>query len=79
MKELEFVIPFSLQDRYRHYHLSARGQVIEFSIQFETFINGEWLPVVRYDTSHGFAHRDLLDIKRRREKHRYLRWIITML
>ena len=63
MKKLEFVIPFSSQDRYRHYHLSVKGQVIEFSVQFETFINGEWFPVVRYDTSHGFAHRDLLNIK----------------
>jgi hypothetical protein len=68
MKELEFVIPFSSQDRYRHYHLSVKGQVIEFSVQFETFINGEWFPVVRYDTSHGFAHRDLLDIKGQKRK-----------
>ena len=23
-------------------------------------ISGEWYPVVRYDTAHGFAHRDIL-------------------
>jgi len=63
MKELEFVIPLTRQDRYRHYHLRIKGQVIEFSVQYETFINGEWFPVVRYDSSHGFAHRDLLNIK----------------
>jgi len=63
MKELEFFIPLTRQDRYRHYHLRIKGQVIEFSVQYETFINGEWFPVVRYDSSHGFAHRDLLNIK----------------
>jgi hypothetical protein len=63
MKELEFVIPLTRQDRYRHYHLRIKGQVIEFSVQYETFINGEWFPVVRYDSSHGFAHRDLLNMK----------------
>jgi len=28
----------------------------------------QWHPVVRYDTAHGFAHRDLLDIKGRVKK-----------
>jgi hypothetical protein len=31
-------------------------------LQYETFIEGEWLPVVRYDSAHGFAHRDIFDI-----------------
>jgi hypothetical protein len=30
---------------------------------YETKIKDAWYPVARYDTSHGFAHRDLLDIK----------------
>jgi hypothetical protein len=30
--------------------------------------DGKWHPVVRYDTSHGFAHRDILDIKGRKTK-----------
>lgn len=63
MKDVEFVIPFTRQDRYRHYHLRIKGHIIEFSVQYETFIHGEWFPVVRYDTSHGFAHRDLINMK----------------
>lgn len=34
-----------------------------FSLQIETKINNNWYPVVRYDTAHGFAHRDLLNKK----------------
>lgn len=68
MKEVEFVIPFTPQDRYRHYHLRIRGQIVDFVVQYETFINGEWFPVARYDTSHGFAHRDLLTMKGRKRK-----------
>lgn len=40
---------------------TERGQVIEFMMQYETWINGEWRPVVRCDSAHGQAHRDLLD------------------
>jgi hypothetical protein len=28
----------------------------------------KWLPVVRYDTEHGFAHRDLFDSKGNKSK-----------
>jgi hypothetical protein len=37
------------------------GQVVRFAIQYETTIAGKRHPVVRYDTAHGFAHRDRLD------------------
>ncbi len=67
-KEVEFVLPFSKEDRYRHYHLRIKGQVIDFAVQYETFINGEWFPVVRYDTSHGFVHRDILNIRAEKRK-----------
>jgi len=67
-REIEFVLPFSQNDRYRHYHVRVKGQIIEFSVQYETFINGKWFPVVRYDTSHGFVHRDLLNIKHEQRK-----------
>jgi hypothetical protein len=29
-------------------------------VQYETLIAGEWHPVIRYDTAHGFAHKDIL-------------------
>ena len=48
-------------DRYRHNHVRVKGIVMRFVVQYETKIEGKWLPVVRYDTRHGFAHRDVLD------------------
>jgi hypothetical protein len=35
------------------------GTVNKFSIQYLALFN-DWTPVVRYDTAHGSAHRDLL-------------------
>lgn len=31
-----------------------------FSVQYEILYQGTWLPVVRYDTAHGYAHKDLI-------------------
>jgi hypothetical protein len=28
--------------------------------QYETFIDGQWIAIVRYDCAHGFFHRDVL-------------------
>jgi hypothetical protein len=64
-KEVEYVIRTGFADRYRHFHISKRGKIVFFRVQYETKFNNVWYPVVRYDTSHGFFHRDLLDIKGR--------------
>jgi hypothetical protein len=38
-----------------------QGRVVGFTVQLECrFRNDGWVPVVRYDTAHGFAHCDLL-------------------
>jgi len=63
MGEREFLIyldPETRTCRYRHYHVSDGGQVVEFRVQLEVLINGEWMAVVRYDTAHGKPHRDIL-------------------
>jgi hypothetical protein len=60
-RRTEYVIRLSPTDRYRHLHVRARDKIVFFRVQLETLAGGEWVPVVRYDTSHGFAHRDLLD------------------
>jgi hypothetical protein len=28
-------------------------------VQLEVNVKGKWRPIVRYDTAHGFAHRDI--------------------
>lgn len=40
---------------------TERGQVTIFTIQYETTVGEQTMPVVRYDNAHGFPHRDLLD------------------
>jgi hypothetical protein len=57
--EREFIIPLELNARMRVWHRIERGQVKAFSVQLEVFLAERWMPVVRYDTAHDFAHRDL--------------------
>ncbi len=73
MGEKSFLVPLgeSDSDRYRLYCVTERGQVAIFRVQYEAFIDGEWRPIVRYDTAHGFPHRDLLHHNRPREKTEY--------
>lgn len=39
-----------------------RGQVLKFVVQLECRFGGDktWIPVIRYDTAHSFAHCDKL-------------------
>lgn len=53
-----YVYLLTLNDRKRHEHATERGKVVRFTVQYETFVHGEWRPVVRYDTAHGFPHID---------------------
>jgi len=43
-------------------HVQQSGKIVFFRVQYETKIGDDWYPVVRYDTAHGFAHRDLLNL-----------------
>ncbi len=61
LKETKFLVMLTPEDRYRHAHVRFKGNIIKFVVQYETFRKGRWVPVVRYDTEHGFAHRDLFD------------------
>ena len=62
MSEISFLIYLdeAQENRYRHWHMWYRGEVTEFMIQYEAFIDGRWHPVLRHDSAHGQAHRDLL-------------------
>ena len=62
-KTVEYPIRIGPSDRYRHLHVQKRGRIIFFRLQYETKIGDTGYPVVRYDTSHGFAHRDMIGPK----------------
>ncbi|MBI4771961.1 MAG: hypothetical protein HY784_16495 [Chloroflexi bacterium] len=62
MSEKEYLYYLSPErlDRFRYRHITEGGRVVAFSIQYEALIAGEWRPIVRYDTAHGWPHRDTL-------------------
>jgi hypothetical protein len=62
--------PLGSDGRRRSRHVRTRNNVIEFMVQYELKIGDEWYPVVRYDTAHGFAHKDILSYKGNAEKER---------
>lgn len=37
-----------------------RGRITAFVVQLECLFGNKWHPVVRYDTAHDFAHRDVM-------------------
>jgi hypothetical protein len=50
----------SRYDRIRCAFETQKGKVARILVvQYETLLNGKWTPVVRYDTAHGFFHRDI--------------------
>lgn len=61
--ETDFQYPLdeSAQDWLRVRIRLRSGQVRRFMVQYETTLAGMRLPVVRYDTAHGAAHRDLMN------------------
>lgn len=68
MRKVEYKIRIGPFDRYRHLHIKEKGKIVFFRVQYETKIGDIWYPVVRYDTSHGFAHRDMMSLKGSVEK-----------
>lgn len=62
MNEIEFVYPLSvdLEDRLRVKATKIRGKIVSFVVQYEALIQQRWRAIVRYDTAHRFAHKDIL-------------------
>lgn len=60
LKTRTYVYDLSADCRRRHTHTRWQGRVLSFAVQLEVFVGGQWRAVLRYDTAHGFVHRDLL-------------------
>ena len=62
MHEIEYLFYLIAEatDRLRVTARKDKGEILEFVVQYEALISGEWRPVVRYDTAHGFAHKDVV-------------------
>lgn len=55
-------------DRKTYEHTVEKGKVQAFVVQYELLLEGRWVPSVRYDTSHGYAHKDLMNPDGTQEK-----------
>ena len=60
METVEFTVRLNKDCRRRHKHTHIKGKTASFCIQLEIYHKNEWYPVIRYDTAHGFAHRDFI-------------------
>jgi hypothetical protein len=62
MPEIEYTVPLEREgaNRLRVRATKAAGRIVEFVVQYEALAGGTWHAVVRYDTAHGFVHRDEL-------------------
>lgn len=60
IRKKEFIRRISDDCRIRHRHLRFKTKITQFTIQLEIFSKNKWYPVVRYDTAHGVAHKDLI-------------------
>ena len=60
MRTVEFRRLLDDQNTLRVRFELEQGKVVKFIVQLESYLDNEWIPVVRYDTAHGFAHCDKL-------------------
>ncbi len=69
-KEISFVYSLNpdIRDRLRVDAFQEKNQIISFIVQYEALIKGKWHPIIRYDTSHGFAHKDIIHYNGTKEK-----------
>lgn len=68
MRKKTYIFMLTDKDRKRHEHLTDKGEVIGFVVQYETLFENKWVPIVRYDTAHGYAHKDLMNPNGSKEK-----------
>ena len=60
MRTVEFRRLFDDKNAARVQFELERDRVLRFVVQLECRFNGDWNPVVRYDTVHEYAHLDVL-------------------
>lgn len=48
-------------ERLRFKVITKKGLVTDIMIQYESYINNKWVPIVRYDCAHGYFYRDIMN------------------
>ena len=60
--------PLSLEDELMVEIEIEKAKVVDFKVMYNTIIEGKERQVVRYDCSHGYAHKDILYQKPKRKE-----------
>jgi len=70
MKTKEFLVYLDKNstERLRVRLTIEKGELSDIVYQYESFISDNWYPIVRYDCSHGFFHRDVMKPNGDKEK-----------
>jgi hypothetical protein len=68
MRTVEFRRFFDNDNTLRVRFDVDHGEVLLFVVQLESWIGNKWIAIVRYDTAHGFAHRDKMHSRKETEK-----------
>jgi hypothetical protein len=68
MTEKNYLIFLDLNTRKKHYLFVEAGRITKFAVQLEVKVGDSWKEVVRYDCTHGYAHKDLYNIKGKHRK-----------
>ncbi len=70
MRTVEFRRLLDYDNALRVIFESEHGQILRFVVQLECLVadDSEWIAVVRYDTAHGYAHRDIMHPHKKEEK-----------
>ena len=68
MRTVEFRRFFDNDNALRVRFDVDHGEVFSFVVQLESWIGNKWTAIVRYDTAHGFAHRDKMHSRKETEK-----------
>ena len=68
IKTVEYLIPLTNDTQLRHVHTHWKNKVASFVVQLEICVKNKWQPIVRYDTAHRFAHKDIIHADGTKEK-----------
>jgi hypothetical protein len=61
-RDIAYIDQLSDRDEFLRVRISTvAGDVVAFTVQYETVIQGRRLTIVRYDSQHGTPHRDTLN------------------
>ncbi len=62
MQEIEYLLYLTAEstDSLRVSAQKEKGIILEFVVQYEALMSDQWQPIARYDTAHGFAHKDIM-------------------